>query len=42
MRQENQTLSEHFFAKTGVYLTRKENPYLFKFSKERCLLDFSV
>ena len=42
MRQENQTLAEHFFAKTGVYLTRKENPYLFKCSKERCLLDFSV
>ena len=42
MRQENQTLAEHFFAKTGVYLTKKDNEYLFKCSKERCLLDFSV
>lgn len=42
MRQENQSLAEHFFAKTGVYLSRKDNPYLFKCSKERCLLDFSV
>lgn len=41
-RQENQTLAEHFFSKTGVYLSKKENDYLFKCSKERCLLDFSI
>lgn len=39
---DNQTIAEHYFAKTGVYLNRRDNEYLFKCSKERCLLDFSV
>jgi hypothetical protein len=39
---ENQTIAEHYFSKSGVYLERRDNPYMFKCSKERCLLDFSV
>ena len=42
LRQDNQTIAEHYFTKNGVYLTRKDNEYLFKCSKERCLLDFSI
>lgn len=42
LKTEYQTIAEHYFVKTGVYLSKKNNPYLFKCSKERCLLDFSV
>jgi hypothetical protein len=42
LKQENQTLAENFFTKTGVYLTLKDSDYLMKCGKERCLLDFSV
>ncbi|CDW74385.1 cre-dcr-1 protein [Stylonychia lemnae] len=41
MYGENLTLQEHYFAKTGIYLDKKENQIFFKCSKMRHFLDYS-
>eukprot|EP00347_Sterkiella_histriomuscorum_P010525 403375951 len=43
MHQYGEFLSvqEHYFAKTGIYLHKKENQIFFKCSKQRHFLDFS-